>query len=78
MTDYYTVLAQAVEGLDENTSKARGALYERARAAQVTHLRAIHPPLPESAIAKERFSLESQFARSKQTLQTSGTARIKA
>ena len=61
MTDYYTVLAQAVEGLDENTSKARGALYERARAAQVTHLRAIHPPLPESAIAKERFSLESEI-----------------
>ena len=25
----------------------------------MTHLRAIHPPLPESAIAKERLSLES-------------------
>jgi len=59
MTDYHTVIARAVEGLDQNTSRTRRALYERARAAQVTHLRAIHPPLSESAIAKERFSLES-------------------
>ena len=59
MTDYHTVIAQAVEGLDQNTSRTRRALYERARAAQVTHLRAIHPPLSESAIAKERLSLES-------------------
>ena len=59
MTDYHTVIAQAVESLDQNTSRTRQVLYERARAAQVTHLRAIHPPLPESAIAKERLSLES-------------------
>ena len=59
MTDYHTVIAQAVEGLDQNTSRTRRALYERARAAQVTHLRAIHPPLSESAIAKERLSLET-------------------
>jgi hypothetical protein len=59
MTDYHTVIAQAVESLDQNTSRTRQVLYERARTAQVTHLRAIHPPLPESAIAKERLSLES-------------------
>ena len=59
MTDYHTVIAQAVEGLDQNTSRTRRALYERARTAQVTHLRAIHPPLSELAIAKERLSLES-------------------
>ena len=59
MTDYHTVIAQAVEGLDQNTSRTRRALYERARAAQVTHLRAIHPPLSELAIAKERLSLET-------------------
>jgi hypothetical protein len=58
MADYDTVIAQAVEGLDQNTSKTRRALYERARAAQVKHLRAIHPPLSESAITKERLSLE--------------------
>ena len=59
MTDYHTVIAQAVESLDPNTSRTRRALYERARTAQVTHLRAIHPPLSESAIAKERLSLGS-------------------
>ena len=59
MTDYHTVIAQAVESLDQNTSWNRRVLYERARTAQVTHLRAIHPPLSESAIAKERLSLES-------------------
>ena len=59
MTDYRTVIAQAVESLDQNASRTRRAVYERARAAQVTHLRAIHPPLSESAIAKERLSLES-------------------
>jgi hypothetical protein len=57
MTDYHTVIAQAVESLDRNTSRNRRVLYERARTAQVTHLRAIHPPLSESAIAKERLSL---------------------
>jgi hypothetical protein len=59
MTDYHTVIAQAVESLDPNTSRTRQVLYERARTALVTHLRAIHPPLSESAIAKERLSLES-------------------
>jgi hypothetical protein len=58
MTDYHTVMAQAVESLDQNTSRTRQVLYERARTAQVTHLRAIHPPLSESAIAEERLSLE--------------------
>ena len=59
MTDYHTVIAEAVESLDQNTSRTCRALYERARTAQVMHLRAIHPPLSESAIAKERLSLES-------------------
>ena len=38
---------------------ANAAAMRRARTALVTHLRAIHPPLSESAIAKERLSLES-------------------
>src|SRR5262245_26990625 len=59
MTDYHAVIAQAVESLDQNTSRTRRVLYERARTAQVTHLRAIRPPLSESAITKERLSLES-------------------
>jgi hypothetical protein len=35
MTDYHTVIAQAVESLDQNTSRTRRVLYERARTAQV-------------------------------------------
>jgi hypothetical protein len=41
ITDYETVIAQAVEGLDQNTSRARHAPYERPRSAQVTYLRAV-------------------------------------
>ena len=59
MTNYYALIAQAVRGLDQNTGEARRALYERARAAQVRQLRAIRPPISESAIAKERLSLET-------------------
>jgi hypothetical protein len=59
VTDYHTLIAQAVGSLDRNASKARRALYERARATQVMQLRAIRPPVSESAIAKERLALES-------------------
>jgi hypothetical protein len=44
ITDYETVIAQAVEGLDQNTSRARHALYERPRTAQVNFA----PSLPST------------------------------
>src|SRR6516164_10102282 len=59
MTDYHPLIARAVDGLERSTGATRRALYERARTALVTQLRAVDPPLPESAIAKERFALES-------------------
>jgi hypothetical protein len=59
VTEYHALIAQAVGSLDQNTGKARRALYERARTTQVTQLRAIHPPLSESVIAKERLALEN-------------------
>jgi hypothetical protein len=59
VTEYHALIAQAVGSLDQNTGQARRALYERARATQVTQLRAIRPPLSESTIAKERLSLET-------------------
>jgi hypothetical protein len=59
VADYYALIAQAVGGLDRNTGKARRAIYERARATQVTEHRAIQPPLSESMIAKERLALEN-------------------
>ena len=59
MTDYQPLIARAVEGLDSHKVETRRALYERARTALVTQLRAVDPPLSESAIAKERLALES-------------------
>jgi hypothetical protein len=56
--DYHALIAKAVRSLDQSTDKARRALYERARAALMKELRTIHPALSESAIAKERLTLE--------------------
>jgi hypothetical protein len=58
MTDYHPLIARAVDGLERSTGEARRALYERARTALVTQLRAVDPPLSESEITKERLALE--------------------
>jgi len=58
MTDYFPLIARAVEGLDNNTGDARRALYERARTALVSQLRSVEPALPETEITKERLALE--------------------
>src|ERR1700693_767634 len=58
MTDYQPLIARAVEGLGKSTGEARRALYDRARSALVTRLRAVEPALSESEITRERLSLE--------------------
>ena len=58
MTDYYPLIARAVEGLDRSTGEARRALYERARKALVAQLRSNQPALLEADITKERLALE--------------------
>ena len=58
MTDYYPLIARAVEGLDRSTGEARRALYERARDALVAQLRSNQPALFEADITKERLALE--------------------
>ena len=58
MTDYHPLISRAVEGLERNTGEARRALYERARTALVTQLRAVEPALSESEITRERLALE--------------------
>src|ERR1700733_11390312 len=58
MADYHPLIARAVDGLGTSTGEARRALYERARAALVTQLRGIEPPLSEADITRERLSLE--------------------
>jgi hypothetical protein len=59
MTDYCSLIADAVDGLSQNTAKARRTVYERARVAQVAQLRALDPPIPEKVIIKERWALEN-------------------
>jgi hypothetical protein len=59
MADYYPLIARAIAGLDPSApGESRRALYERARAALITQLRSVQPPLSESEITRERLSLE--------------------
>ena len=63
MTDYHPLIARAVNALEKNTGEARRSLYERARTALVTQLRAAEPALSESEITKERLALEEAIRR---------------
>src|SRR5580658_9546287 len=64
MADYYPLIARAIAGLDPSApGESRRALYERARAALVTQLRSVEPPLSESEITRERLSLEEAIRR---------------
>jgi hypothetical protein len=56
MAEYYALIKKAV-GLTASR-KSRLALYERARAAQLTQLLAICPPLSETEITCEQLALE--------------------
>jgi hypothetical protein len=59
MADYYPLIARAIAGLDPSApGESRRALYERARAALISQLRSVQPPLSESEITRERLSLE--------------------
>src|SRR5438552_7215458 len=59
MSDYYPLIARAIAGLDPSApGESRRALYERARAALISQLRSVQPPLSESEITRERLSLE--------------------
>ncbi|HYC17612.1 MAG TPA: hypothetical protein VEC94_10425 [Pseudolabrys sp.] len=58
MADYYPLISRAVSGLDRSTGENRRALYDRARAALVSQLRGVQPPLDETDITRERLALE--------------------
>jgi hypothetical protein len=57
LADYYPLIAQAVNRLEQNTAETRGTIYDRARAAMVA-LRGLTPPLSESDINREQLALE--------------------
>ena len=58
MADYKELLRRAVQALPENNGAARRGVYEKARAALVSQLRAINPPLPAKDITQHRLNLE--------------------
>lgn len=62
MTDYLPLLTRAVSSLG-NSPAGRRAVYDRARQALVTQLRAMTPPLAESEITRERLALEEAIRR---------------
>lgn len=58
MADYRELLRRAVYALPENNGMSRRAVYEKAREALVTQLRAIEPALPAREITQHRLTLE--------------------
>ena len=50
LADYYPLIAQAVDRLEQNAAETRRTVYDRARAAMVAQLRGIVPPFTESDI----------------------------
>ncbi|MFZ0126195.1 MAG: hypothetical protein WAL48_18660, partial [Xanthobacteraceae bacterium] len=63
MADYYSVLSGAVAKLENNVESARRALYDRARKAVTTRMRAIDPPVSDDSINAELAALEAAIAR---------------
>jgi len=58
MADYYSLIAKAVSGLENNTRDFRRTLYDLARTAQTTQLKDMDPPLSETEISLECLALE--------------------
>ncbi len=58
MANYQELLSKAVNALPENNGASRREVYEKARKALVTQLRAISPPLPAREITQHRLELE--------------------
>lgn len=58
MADYRELLRRAVSALPENNGAARRDVYEKARSALVSQLRAIDPPLPAREITQHQLQLE--------------------
>src|ERR1700704_256113 len=57
-SNYYRSIAVGVKSLAENTADRRLAMYDVARRAMLTQLRALSPPLSETEITREQFDLE--------------------
>lgn len=63
MADYYPLIAQAVESLEESTEMTRRAIYDLARSAMLVKLRSLTPALSESEINREQAALDNAIKR---------------
>src|SRR6516164_1308009 len=61
MADYYTLIARAAANAGSEAS--RKLMYDRARTAQLTHLRKLEPPLTESEVVHWCSLLEEAIRR---------------
>jgi hypothetical protein len=66
MRDYYPVVSGAIRRLEQSTVETRRIIYERARAAQVSTLRSVEPPLNDSEIIRERLALKDAIRKVEQ------------
>jgi len=63
MPEYYVVLKKAVGGADSGSADGRRAVYDKARNALISQLKAIDPPLASSEISRQRLELEEAIRR---------------
>jgi hypothetical protein len=70
MTDYYRLISRAVLELGSGEEGERRLLYDRARAALVSRLQALDPPLDDVSRTKERLALEETFRRVEAGIET--------
>jgi hypothetical protein len=58
MSDYYPIVAKAVNALGPNTEETRRRVYDRARAALLLEVHKLVPALDQTEIMAEQFFLE--------------------
>lgn len=63
MARYYQLLTRAVGNLSSSTAEARKAVYQRARMALLSKLRAAQPPVTDTAVAAEEYALDGAIQR---------------
>jgi lipoprotein-anchoring transpeptidase ErfK/SrfK len=63
MTDYYSILAEAMRAPEAQDAQWRRGIYDRARQMLLTRLKARRPPAPPAAIAAEQSALDAAIRR---------------
>jgi hypothetical protein len=58
MTDYYSIIANAVSKLDNDSAESRRDLYKRARALLIDQLRRRQPPATDVEVMRERVAFD--------------------